>query len=97
MKSDTLAMDTDLLLSVLSFAEPYQDETHAKQIRRHWRKVARKSKINIQTYDNTHAQEVIIIRKSAMPHDEYLRSAQRIIAGDKLSRYINEHTNNDKT
>jgi hypothetical protein len=32
-----------------------------------------------------------------MPHDEYLRSAQMIIAGDKLSHYIEEHTNNDKT
>ena len=92
MKTDTLAMDTDLLLSVLSFSEAYKDEKQANLIRRHWRAVARKSKIRIQTFDNTNQKEIIIIRKDTRPHDEYLKQAQRQDASQRMTRYIAEHT-----
>jgi hypothetical protein len=92
MKTDTLAMDTHLLLSVLSFCESYKDEKQANLIRRHWRAVARKSKIRIQTFDNTQQQEIIIIRLDTRPHDEYLKQAQRKYDRQNIDRYIAQHT-----
>ena len=95
MRTDTLAMDTDFLLSVLSFSEPYRDEIHARTIRNYWRKVARKNKIRIETFDNTHAKEIIITRKDRMPHDEFLERAAREDTREKLNRYLDRGSSRD--
>jgi hypothetical protein len=94
--TDPYDLDATFLRSSLSFQEPYNDADHAKNIRRHWRSVARKNRIRIRTFDFTTGKSIIIQRLTELPGDERVRDMHRDDAREKLNRYLAEQAIRDE-